>query len=155
MFDFNALNEITQNIKSDSKNNTDINAYSLWFESLDVLKITDLVIAVSVPTTVKKITIESKYKNLIIDAVKKLYDLNVQVIIYSTQDGKISRDRIDADERTLIVRDVKEIETPGSLIIADDTRDLGKYITDQNNADRNFSNYTLDFVTFTASWYAV
>jgi len=141
MFDFNALNEITQNIKDDIKKNIDINAYGLWFESMDVLKITDLVIAVSVPTAVKKITIESKYANLIIDAVKNLFNLNVQVIIYSTQDGKIPKERIDADERTLIVQDVKEIETPGGALPAAETRILEP----QDTEHRSMSNFSLEY----------
>lgn len=131
MVDYNALNEITQNIKADIKKNINASAYSLWFESMDVLKITDLVIAVSVHTEVMRKNIESKYKNYIIGAVKNLYDLNVQVIIYSTQDGKIQKERIDADERSLIIRDIKEIETPGSFIPAEN-RELGEFITNNN-----------------------
>lgn len=106
--DLNDLNEIAENLKADIKKNIDVNAYSLWFESMDVLKMTDLTIAVSVPTTINRITIESKYKNLIIQAVKNMYDLNIQVIIYSTQDGKISKERVDADERALIAGDAAE-----------------------------------------------
>ena len=130
MFDFNALNEITQNIKDDIKNNIDINAYSLWFESMDVLKITDLVIAVSVPTAVKKITIQSKYKNNIIQAVNGLYGLDVQVIIYSTQDGKIPKEQVDADERALIAGDAKA---------------PGEFIASSPDTSRSFGHYTLDY----------
>ena len=149
MFDFNALNEITQNVKNDIKKNIDIDAYSLWFEALDVLKITDLVIAVSVPTAVKQINIESRYKNLIIQAVKNLYDLNVQAIIYNTQDGKISKERVDADERVLIVRDVKELEPPAAFRdTSAENREFGEFITNNNNKsdiNRSFSlEYTFD-----------
>ena len=115
--DFNALREITQNIKTDIKENIDINAYGLWFESMDVLRFTELMIAVSVPTAVKKITIESRYKNLIMQAVKRLYQLNVRVIVYSTQDGKVPKEQIDSDERALTAReDTAGSETSGALV---------------------------------------
>ena len=148
MFDFNALNEISEKIKADIKNNTDVNAYSLWFESMDVLKLTDLIIAVSVPTTVKKIKIESKYKNLIIDAAKNIYDLKVQVIVYSTQDGKITREQIDADERAIITRDAKSPQPNGELTLDEfiaGNNNTSIIINNSTEASRSLENYNLEY----------
>jgi chromosomal replication initiator protein len=138
MIDFNALNEITLELKNDIKENIESDIFSLWFDSMDVLRITDLIIAVSVPTDVKKIKIESKYKNMISETVNRLYDLNVKVIVYSTQDGRIAKERIDADEKTLIVGDLTGLS--GTENPADNLQFGGKNANNMNNAAENSLN---------------
>ena len=101
MFDLNELSEISKNIKADIKKNAEDSVYKLWFESMEVLKLSEFVIVISVPDSLKKINIE-RHQNLILQSIKHLYGKDVSVIVYSTQDGDISKEQIDADERALI-----------------------------------------------------
>ena len=81
MFDNKGLNEITLKLKDDIKKNTSQNSsiYDLWFSEMSVLRMTDMIIFISVNTDMQKLTIEYKYMHLITDAVKKIYGLDLKV----------------------------------------------------------------------------
>ena len=108
MFDFKDLNEITLKLKDDIKKNTAQNPiiYELWFEEMFVLRMTDMIIFISVHTDMQKLTIENKYMHLITDAVKRIYGLDLRVGIYYTQDGKITKEQMDADEKKILLDDI-------------------------------------------------
>jgi len=101
MFEFNSMSEIGQNVKADIKKNAEDSVYTLWFESMEILKLTESVIAISVPTPLKKMNIE-RHQSLIIQSIKHLYGKDVSVIVYSSHDGDIPKEQINADEHALI-----------------------------------------------------
>ena len=117
MFDFNALNEITNKLKTHIKNNIqhlysdNPRIYELWFTDMSVLKMTDFVICISVNTEIKQRIIENQYSHLIHDAVSQIYNLDLKVIVYNTQDGKITKEQMDADERRLFLDDINDINS--------------------------------------------
>ena len=120
MFDFTALNEITLKLKDEIKKNFyhDPAIYELWFGSMSVLRMTDKVILISVNTDMQKLTIENKYKHLLIDAVKATYfGLDLKVGVYYTQNGtekiKITKEMLDDDERRLLLDDIGDINNSG------------------------------------------
>jgi len=110
VFDNKGLNEITLKLKEDIKKNTAQNSpiYDLWFSEMSVLRMTDMIIFISVNTDMQKLTIEYKYMHLITDAVKKIYGLDLKVGIYYTQDGKITKEQMDADEKRILLDDIDE-----------------------------------------------
>ena len=116
MFDFTALEEITLKLKDEIKKSLSdtITIYELWFESMSVLRMTDKVLLISVNTDIQKLTIESKYKHLLIDAVKATYfGLDLKVGVFYTHNGqekiKITKEMLDAEERRLILDDIGDI----------------------------------------------
>lgn len=105
MIDLNALNEITVKIKDYIKNNTSDNPriYELWFSNMSVLKISDCSVFISVDTEIQQKSIETKYKHLVLEAIKQIYGSDIKIIaVYNTQYGKITKEQIDADEQKLI-----------------------------------------------------
>ena len=98
MFDSSDLTEVTENIKAEIKKNVPKAAYGLWFSNMIVLKMTDLIIFISVYSEMQQMTIESRYTDLIGQAVKMLYNFNVSVVVYNTQYGEVTEDQIKADE---------------------------------------------------------
>ena len=112
MLDFTALNEITLKLKDEIKqsilNNPALpdTVYELWFIDMSVLKMTDVIIFISVVTEIQKRRIEDKYKYIITGAVKKIYGLDLKVVIYYTQEGKITKEQIDSDEKKILLEDI-------------------------------------------------
>jgi len=112
MFDFKTLNEITIRLKDEIKKNSAANSviYELWFKEMSVLRMTDMIIFVSVVTEIQKINIENKYNHLLTNAVKNVYNLDLKTVIYYTQSqyGKITKEQMDADERKILLADIDE-----------------------------------------------
>ena len=110
MFDNKELNEITLKLRDDIKKNTAQNPiiYELWFSDMNVLRMTEIILFISVHTDMQKLTIENKYMSLITDAVKKIYGLNLKVGVYYTQDGKVTKEQMDADEKRILLDDIDE-----------------------------------------------
>lgn len=101
------LAEVTENIKADiqkicQKAQIDYDlpksVYRLWFADMIVLKITETTIFVSVNTEMQQMTIKSRYTDFIKQAVKTIYDLSVDVIVYNTQYGKVTEDQLTTDD---------------------------------------------------------
>ena len=117
MFDFNALNEITVKLKETLRKNVSQNpalpptVYELWFSDMNVLRMTDAVIFISVNTDMQKLTIENKYRSLLTDAVKEQYGLDLKLGVYHTQNGpekfKITKETLDSHERRLLLDGVE------------------------------------------------
>ena len=115
MFNFTDLNEITIKLKDEIKKNVSRppiskpSIYELWFDKISVLRMTDAIIFISVPTDICKIRIETKFINLVTDAIKELYNgLNLKVVIYETQYEKVSNEKMDSDEKTLLLEDIED-----------------------------------------------
>ena len=114
MFDNKALNEITLKLDDEIKANTSQIIYELWFSEMAVLRMTDMILFISVHTDTQKATIESRFKNLIPDAVKKIYGLDLKVHIYHTLEGKVTKEQMDADEKRILLDDIDEDSIAGN-----------------------------------------
>ena len=112
MFDLSELSEAANNINEEIKQNVTEKIYGLWFADMIVLKLTESILAVSVDTEFQQMTIESRYTELIRQAVKKICDYDVHVIVYNSDQGRItiSDEQIKADERKIIDPDSTEIQ---------------------------------------------
>jgi len=115
MFNFTDLNEITTKLKNEIKKTVSKppvskpSIYELWFDKISVLRMTEAIIFISVPTDICKIRIETKFLDLITDAVKSLYNgLNLKVALYDTQYEKVSGERLDSDEKALLLGDIDD-----------------------------------------------
>ena len=117
MFNFSDLNEITLKLKDEIKRTASAppisnpTVYELWFDEMSVLKMTDMIIFISVPTEIKKIRIENKFANLITNAVKKIYSLELKLHIYCTDSGtnRITKEMVDEDEKRILLDDIDEL----------------------------------------------
>ena len=123
MFDFTSLNKITSELNNAIKKSVALNpdlkeyTYEMWFKDMSVEKMTDAIIFISVTNEVQKITIEKKYKNLITEAVKQIYELDLKaVVIYATESGKVTKEMTDADEKKILLEDIDE-ETISSYTV--------------------------------------
>ncbi|MCL2772632.1 MAG: chromosomal replication initiator protein DnaA [Oscillospiraceae bacterium] len=165
MVDLNAskdLSDTTDKIKEHIKKNIadKPRIYDLWFASMSVLRMTDSVVFISVDTEMQQKTIEVKYKHLIEEAVKQLYDCDGKVIIYNTQYGKITREQIDADEIKFTPGDVIEADNDGDnrLILYSKNRGLktadNTVTEDEEGAISEFiiSNNTTKFKGSLGDW---
>ena len=112
MFDLSELSEAAKNINEEIKQNVTEKIYGLWFADMIVLKLTESILAVSVDTEFQQMTIESRYTELIRQAVKKTCDYDVNVIVYNSDQGNtpITEDQINADERKIIDPDSTQIQ---------------------------------------------
>ncbi|MCL2815428.1 MAG: chromosomal replication initiator protein DnaA [Oscillospiraceae bacterium] len=168
MFNNTDYNEITLKLKEEIKNKLSETPriYELWFEDMSVLRMTDKVLLISVNTDIQKRNIESKYKHLLIDAIKAKYFINDLIIgVYYTQNGpekmKITKETMDADERRLLLDDIGDIETPQSVLHTDADKsaapqttamtqkaeDIIKEIDSDDDTDRNVK-FTYTFENF-------
>ena len=104
MIDFNALNDLTVKIKDYIKTNIkNPRIYELWFSNMSVLRINDSAVFISVDTDIQQKSIETKYRHLVQEAAKQICEIDItSVVVYNTMYGKISQEKIDADEKQLI-----------------------------------------------------
>ncbi|MCL1793855.1 MAG: chromosomal replication initiator protein DnaA [Oscillospiraceae bacterium] len=121
MFNFTDLNEITVKLKDEIKktvSNPPISKpsiYELWFDKISVLRMTDAVIFISVPTDICKIRIETKFLNLITDAVKELYNgLNLKAALYDIQYEKVTSEKMDSDEKMILLDGIDDEAIAGA-----------------------------------------
>ena len=141
MFDLKELSEISQSLKDDIRKNVGDNVYGLWFKSMEILKFTEFAAAIAVPTTLEKINIK-RYQNLILQSIKHLYDKDVSVIVYSTQDDDISKEQLDADERSLINEkntDISAAPIYNNTASLTDASELSRNVT----AEYTFQNFVV------------
>ena len=110
MFDFTALNEITAKLRKEIKKSftENINIYELWFEEMSVERMTDMLLFISVKTDMQKLTIENKYLHIVSDAVKKVYGLDLRVVVYCTMYGKVTKAQIDKDEKSILLEGIDD-----------------------------------------------
>ncbi|MCL2813732.1 MAG: chromosomal replication initiator protein DnaA [Oscillospiraceae bacterium] len=171
MFNFTDLNEITIKLKNEIRKNVSRppiskpSIYELWFDKISVLRMTDAIIFLSVPTDICKIRIETKFLNLITDAVKELYNgLDLKAVLYDTRYEKVSNEKMDSDEKMILLEDIDDDAIPGivskqkipvsqnpnnALHFADATQNFTKIANDESDqgdeAGKNFrSRYTFD-----------
>ena len=122
MFNFTDLNEITIKLKNEIRKNvsrppiSNPSIYELWFDKISVLRMTDAVIFLSVPTDICKIRIETKFLSFITDAVKELYNgLDLKAVLYDTQYEKVSNEKMDSDEKEILLGDIDDDAIPGII----------------------------------------
>ena len=138
MIDFTGLNEINLKLKDEIKKLSSENPfiYELWFNEMSVLRMTDMIIFVSVVTEIQKINIETRYKHLLVDAVKEIYGLDLKVVIYDTQYGKITKEQMDSDEKKILLDDIDDeaINNAGKNISASNSKNT------YNNRPKNLND---------------
>ena len=110
MYDFTTLNEINSRLKDNIKKSLAQNPaiYDLWFDSMQVLKMTDMILFISVQTEIQKVNIETRYKEMLTDAIKNEYGLDLKIVIYFTQYEKVTKEQIDADEKKILLADIDD-----------------------------------------------
>ena len=80
-------------------------AYQTWFESIDLLSVNDEIITIAVPNRFHFEWLDSKYKSLIEQILKKAYKQNLQIkysiVIGASDDQTITDSQIKESEKLI------------------------------------------------------
>ena len=91
---FSDVDNVRSELLARIKEEVPENIYSLWFEKLSILRFDENAVYICVPTEMIQQAIGHKYRTLISNILKRLYNVSPQINLYNTQYGEIDINKI-------------------------------------------------------------